>query len=118
MKINLNKAKKLFKQLRGFFPSALPTGTTAFNAWADDIAATYFMPTENVDSIRYTLASIIMHLGPTAAYRSKFYFALVIRSGAAKQVAGSVFQDIKIRQQELAKAEAAAQPKAANASLN
>ncbi len=108
MKNVLNTIKKLAKQVRGLFPSALPTGLTAFNAWADDISDTYFMPTSDKDSIRFSLASIVMHLGPTAAYRSKFYFALVLRAGAAKQVAGAAFYEIKNKQQEAAKAAALA----------
>lgn len=100
MKNVLNKIKKFAKQVRGLFPSALPTGLTAFNEWADDIAATYFMPTQDKDSIKFSLASIVMHLGPTAAYRSKFYFALVLHAGAAKQVAGAAFYEIKTKQQE------------------
>lgn len=108
MKNVLTKIKKFAKQVRGLFPSSLPTGLTAYNEWADDIAETYFMPTQDKDSIRFSLASIVMHLGPTAAYRSKFYFALVLRAGAAKQVAGAAFYDIKTKQQEAAKAAEAA----------
>ena len=94
--------KRTINKLRGFFPQALPNGTTAFNAWSESFFDTYDnMPTQDRESTRYTLCSIIMHLGPTAAYKSKYYFYLTIKAAAAKQVAGSVFYDIK--QAQLAK---------------
>lgn len=95
----LNKIKLLYKRLRGLFPSPIPTGMQAFYAWSDDLSSTYWMPTEDVDSIRYALATVIMHLGPTAAYRSQYYFVLTLRASAAKQVAGGVFHEIKTKQQ-------------------
>jgi len=106
------KLVRLVKQIRGLFPSALPTGVTAFESWAEDIIATYDLPTSDKDSIKFTLATIIMHLGPQAASKPKYYFVLTLRAGAAKQVAGQVFTDIKTKAKE---AELAAQ-KAANES--
>lgn len=97
--------QKLWLQFLGLFPTALPTGVTSFNAWADSFSETYEMPTQDKTSIRYTLATIIMHLGEQAAFRSKFFFFLTVKAAAAKQVAGQVFYDIKVKQKE---AEAAA----------
>ena len=108
MKTRLLKIKRFIRQVRGLFPQSLPTGIDEFNSWATDIAATYQLPTENLDSIRYTLATIIMHLGQTAAYKSKWYFVLTLRSGAAKQIAGGIFYEIKTKQQAAQAAEAAA----------
>ncbi len=102
----LANVKRLLKQLRGFLPSRLPNGMGAFDTWANDIADTYTLPTQDRDSIRFALATIIMHLGQTAAFRSKWYFVLMLRSSAAKQVAGNVFHEIKLKQQA---AQAAAQ---------
>ncbi len=84
----------------------------AFDTWADDIAATYALPTQDRDSIRFALATIIMHLDQATAFRSKWYFVLMLRSSAAKQVAGGVFHEIKTKQQA---AQAAAQQAAATA---
>lgn len=95
--------KRLLLQLLALFPSRLPTGVSEFNTWAESFAQTYNLPTSNVDSIKFTLASVIMHLGSTSAYKSKFYFYLVMNSAASKQVAGQVFYDIKTAQAEAAK---------------
>lgn len=95
----LNRFKRLYKQIRGRYKSPLPTGMTAFNDWVDDIRATYWLPTEDVDSIRYTLATIIMHLKEAEAFTPKWYFVKVLRAAAAKQVAQGTFQEIKLRQQ-------------------
>lgn len=98
----MNKVLRIIKQIRGMFPSPLPTGVTAFNAWADDLQATYTLPTEDKDSIRFTLASIIMHLGQQAGMKSKYFFYITLKAAASKQVAGQVFSDIKENQRALA----------------
>lgn len=97
---------KLIKQFIGLFPSALPMGITAFDEWANDIINTYDLPTKDIDSIKFTLSTIIMHLGPQTAFKPKYYFVLTLRAGAAKQIAGQVFSDIKHKAKE---AEIAAQ---------
>lgn len=102
----LDKVKKLLKQMRALLPSPLPVGNTEFQEWADSFSELYTLPTSNQDSIRFTLASIIMHLGHQDGYKSKFFFYLTIKAGAAKQVAGSVFYDIKQKQLDAQKAEA------------
>ena len=91
--------KRLFKVIRAYFPSALPNGLSAFNTWADSFSDTYEMPTADQDSIRWALSTTIMHLGPQVAYKSKFYFFLTIKAGAAKQVASQAFTTIKETQQ-------------------
>lgn len=101
-----SKLIQIYNILRGFFPSPLPQGIPAFQSWADSIIETYSLPTEHRDSILGALATMIMHCKPTEGYKSKFYFVLCIKAGAAKQVAGAVFQDIKLKQQAAAQAEA------------
>jgi hypothetical protein len=93
------KAKliKILKKMRNFLPSPVPLGIAEFEAWASDIISTYDFP--NNDSVRFALATMILHSGPTAAFVSKRYFSLMVKAGAAKQIASQVFQDIKIKQQ-------------------
>lgn len=91
-------------KLRNYFPSAVPQGIAEFDTWSSSIIRTYGFPDN--DSVRFALATMILHSGPTAAYASKRYYALMVKAGAAKQVASQVFTDIKQRQ-------IAAQPKAA-----
>lgn len=95
----IKKVVKFFNQIRGLFPSPLPVGVKEFDTWAESIASTYKMPTDIMDSIKFTLATLIMHSGPTTAYKSKFYFVLAIRASAAKQIAGNAFREIKERNQ-------------------
>lgn len=88
---------KIYKQVRGLFPSPLPVGVVEFDTWAASIGATYKLPTNNLDSIKFTLATLIMHSGPTVAFKPKYYFVLAIRASAAKQIAGNAFHEIKER---------------------
>lgn len=100
----LSKIKKSYRFVRGLFPSALPVGMTGFEAWADSIQETYKLPTEDKDTVRFALASMIMHLGPQDATKSKYFFVLSLRAGAAKQIAGAYFYEIKQKQQAASKA--------------
>lgn len=110
----MKKIKRLLCQIRGLFPSFLPTGVAEFGEWAASISSTYDLPTKDQASIEFTLASIIMHLGPQADSISKYWFAKTMRAAAAKQVAHSMFQEIKNRQQKQAAEEKARQEAAIN----
>lgn len=113
MNTALLKIKKFARLLAAFAPSALPIGMTAFTDWADDIIDLYDLP--NNDSIRFSLASMVMHLGPTSAFKPKFHFFLMVRAGMAKQIASANFQEIKFRQQAAYEAQ---QKAAQDAALN
>lgn len=100
--INLfNDLKKKIKQFRSFFPEKLPTGMSQFEIWFQSFVNTYDLPTVDVASIKYVLASSILSLSSTTAFKSKFYFYLIINAAAAKQLSSVVFQEIKIKQKEL-----------------
>lgn len=86
-----------------------------FDKWSNSIMTTYNLPTKNEEDIKFVLTTTIMHLGPTVAYKPKFYFVLVIKTAAAKQVASAQFQQIKLAQQKRA-AEATAKEVVANES--
>lgn len=73
---------------------------TEFEKWSESLIATYALPTQDKDSIKYVLATIIMRLGPNAAYASKFGFVLKLRAAGAKQIASAKFQEIKLRSEE------------------
>lgn len=92
----LSAAKKAIAKLRNLFPSPLPVGMAEFETWSLSIVETYDFP--NNDSIRFALATMIMHSGPTAAYVSKHHFSLAVKASMAKQIAGGAFHDMKQRQ--------------------
>lgn len=94
----LTNAGKAIFRFRAYFPSPVPQGITEFESWAKSIIDLYGFPDN--DSVRFALATMILHSGPTAAATSKRYFGLMVKAGAAKQVASQVFQDIKQRQKQ------------------
>lgn len=96
-----SKIVLVYKKVRALFPSKLPVGVAAFEEWADSFAELYTLPTDHKDSIRFVLATAIMNLGPQTAYKSKHYFFLTLSAGCAKQIAGSIFYEIKQRQKEV-----------------
>lgn len=94
--------KKYYTLLRSYFPSSLPTGLTEFYAWSDRIIS-IVGPMADQDSMRFALASQIIHLPPQVAHRADQFFVRSLRKAGANQVASQVFQDIKLKQQEEAK---------------
>ena len=102
MKSALLKIKKLWARTRALFPSKLPVGLTEFNTWSDSIIELYNAP--NNDSVKFSLAVMVLHLPPTTAYKSKEYFGRSLTKGAANEVASYVMQDLKTKQQEAIKA--------------
>jgi hypothetical protein len=93
--------KRLLRRLLAFIPTRLPMGMTEFDKWSDDILDLYDMP--NNDSTKFAIATAIMHLGATDAFKAKEYFGRLLIKGAATQIAYAQMQDAKKRQEEKAK---------------
>lgn len=91
-------------------PVPLPLGQAEFESWMQDIRKLLSPKVAEVpdDDIRFVLATSITHLGPKVDALPLEDFVTIIHAAAAKQVAGSVFQGVKIRQQEKQQAAAEA----------
>lgn len=85
--------KKLLSKLRGFFPTALPTGKTEFDQFCLKIFDIYNLP--DMRSYREAIATMIMHSGPTISTKSLYYFAKSIRKAQANQVAYNMLMIFK-----------------------
>jgi hypothetical protein len=94
---------KAIRRLLALIPTKLPTGMTEFEEWSDDVLDLYNMP--NNDSTKFALATSIMHLSATDAFKPKEYFGRILLKGAATQIAYAKMQEAKTRQEEKAKAE-------------
>lgn len=105
--------KQLFLRALTYLPSKLPQGVTEFENWAKSIITAYNMPDN--DSVRFALCTSIMHLDATSAYKPKAYFGKLLIKGASSQVAASIFQELKLKQQEAIKLEAEKQAAEATA---
>ncbi len=91
----------------------LPQGVKEFHTWAESIITHYGLPLN--DSVKFAIATLILHAKEDAAYLSKEYFGHRAIKSAANQVAAGVMQDLKEAQvakikaaEEAAKAEAEA----------
>lgn len=76
----------------------LPNGAEEFDQLIQDLREEYVLPTEDNDSLKFVIATTIMHLGPLDSHKTLEFFYKTIVAGAAKQVAHSVFREIKERQ--------------------
>lgn len=104
MSVYKTKLIKTYNYFAGFFPSRLPVGMTEFDAWAEKIASTYQLPTKDLESVKFTLASIVIHLGPSDDKKPNWFFVKQLRAASAKQIAGAAFYEIKQKQKLLQEA--------------
>jgi hypothetical protein len=102
--------KRLLKILLSYFPTKLPVGLTQFEAWATDIMDITGRVADE-ESMRFVLASELLHSDAKKGSVPKNYFASRMRKLAANQVAGYVLQEIKAKQEALKKAAAAEEAK-------
>lgn len=88
----------------------LPTGITEFDALIADLMSEYGdeMPTQDVESIKFVVATIMMHLGQDDSHKSLEFFYKRIVAGASKQIAHHIFVETKEKQMKRAADEAAA----------
>jgi hypothetical protein len=85
--------KKYFQKLRDFFPSALPIGLDAFDAFCKGLFETYGFA--DLPSYRFAIASMIQMLPPTKAYVKRRYFVLSLKKAQATEVAYYVIEGIR-----------------------
>lgn len=97
MKDLLLKLKRLLKLAKSLIPTSLPKGVTEFHAWADDIIDLSGAP--NNDSVKFALATNILHASPTSAIKAKFHYILLIKKAMANQVASHVINEAKAKQE-------------------
>ncbi len=107
----ISTVNKSLVKLSHFLPHPLPVGVSEFERWSASIINTYGYPDN--DSVRFALCTMVMHLGPTAAFKPKRYFALCLHKGMATQIAHSVMQELKAKQQAEAQKQSEATVQAA-----
>lgn len=80
----------------------LPIGMTEFNALVEELINHPDSPTKDADSVTFALASIIMHLEQGEDELPIEFFLRYLRAGAAKQIAGAAFHEVKMKHQKAA----------------
>lgn len=93
----INKLKVLFQLWRGYFPSPLPQGRSEFESWSQSIIDIY-KPSADDLSIKFALATMLLHLEPSQSDVPKRYFAKRLRKAAAAQVGATLLHEIKENQ--------------------
>lgn len=75
----------------------LPMGMTEFHAWSDRIISGA-QCSATVDSQKFVLAGMILHLKPTEAFVEDGYFINSLRKQAATEVAYAFISEVKTKQ--------------------
>jgi len=91
--LNVGEWKNVMQEKR-----PLPIGRTQFMEWSDRIIALAHVEADH-DSLRFALSSMLMHLGPTEAFKEDSYFILAIRKAAVNQTAHAILTEIKEAQE-------------------
>lgn len=95
----LKPKRLLVKELNE--PRPLPMGRQAFEEWSDRIIKGALIPGATIATQKWTLANLIMHLGPTESHKPDAFFIHSLRKLAANQVADAI--RVEIREEEKAK---------------
>lgn len=100
--------KKTVQMLRDEteYMTTLPVGMTQFEEWVQTIENEYELPTAHKDSVRFAFATMILNLKEDTYELPLSFFVKRLWAASAKQIAGAVFHDIKIRQKQEQEAEA------------
>lgn len=72
----------------------LPIGRTKFMEWSDRIIDASLVDAER-ESLRFSIAAMLMHLGPTEAFKEDGFFVLQLRKAAVNQTAHMMMEELK-----------------------
>ncbi len=98
---NLNSTPKEVIVSQMNEPRPLPMGRAEFEEWSDRIISGALVPCSPdgqevlVESQKFALADMIMHLGPTESHKADAYFIHSLRKYAINQVADSMRREIR-----------------------
>lgn len=87
----------------------LPIGKSEFEIWSDRIIKSALVEAETA-SLKFSLAAMLMHLGPTEAFREDAFFILSLRKAAVNQTAHAMMTELKELQDEKKKLAEATAP--------
>lgn len=90
--------KKYASRTRGRFPSRLPIYSYELQPFIESILDTYGLPKK--DSYVRAISTMVLHLGPTVAHKSKHWFALAVKKAMANEVAFNLIEEIKEREKK------------------
>ncbi len=81
-------------------PRALPMGRKEFDEWSDRIISGALIPggaddlQAFIDAQKFSLANMLMHLGPTESHKPDAFFIHSLRKFAVNQVADAVRKEL------------------------
>lgn len=99
------------ERLHGLRP--LPTGVEEFEAWSDLIIEDCGL-TASRESLKHTLAAMILQLGNGEAFKPNSHFISALRKAAANQVAQHMMAELNAKKKAALDAQLAAKQKADN----
>lgn len=88
-------------------PRPLPMGVKEFEVWSNRILSGAMIPSDDPESLKAVLASMIMALGPLEDHKPDSYFIHILRKAAANEVANATFRGMKEKKEAARKLEEA-----------
>lgn len=77
----------------------LPIGKKQFEEWSERIISGAMVDATS-ESLKFSLAAMLMHIGPTEAFREDAFFILQLRKAAVNQTAHAMMQELKENQKQ------------------
>lgn len=88
----------------------LPMGRTEFEEWSDRIISGALVSADK-ESLKFALANLLLHLGPTESHKEDAFFIHSLRKFAVNQVADAIRVEIRDKAKARLAAEEAAKPR-------
>lgn len=74
----------------------LPKTIPEFEAWSDKIIELANLPTQNTETQKFALASMLLQIKPDQSYKSNMYFASLLKKAATDQLATQVIDNLRL----------------------
>ena len=94
----MRRIKMILKRILSHYPTLLPTGMTAYNAWLDDIVE-LTGPIADEASIHWVVSNEVMRLNSQKDRIPKAALVRCLRKYAANQLAANVVLELKKKQE-------------------
>lgn len=88
-----SKIPKVLRKFRGYLPEQLPLNANRMRAFTDEVLELWDIP--DMIPYRQAVGTFVMHLGSEVNYKSKYFFAKMVRKAVSNHFAYEMLQELK-----------------------
>lgn len=87
---------RFIRKVLGVFPTRVPVKRAAFEAWVQSTLELYSI--QDTPVYRNAIYGLIMHMGNTQNYKSKYMFARALRRAQLQETTYGAIQDLRAKE--------------------